>query len=67
MCDNIKNLYVKYSINTRFVIIIANPCYVDPCQNGATCSVGGIDYVCTCTDVWTGTTCSDRKYNGLDH
>ncbi|XP_038067480.1 mucin-19-like isoform X4 [Patiria miniata] len=35
-----------------------NPCTINPCQNGGTCSVNGNTFSCTCAAGFSGTTCT---------
>lgn len=45
-------------------MIQVNPCYNNPCQNGATCQNTGSsagNYVCICPQFYSGTNCQTCK------
>ena len=42
-------------------LLETNECAVNPCEHGGTCVDGDNTYTCSCTQGWTGTTCSDGK------
>ena len=38
-----------------------NPCFNNPCLNGATCQTSGSSYVCICPVGYSGTNCQTCK------
>lgn len=40
---------------------LSTPCSPNPCQNGASCSINGAAFTCTCTAMFKGTTCNEPK------
>jgi len=38
-----------------------NPCFNNPCLNGATCSTSGSTYACLCPQFYSGTNCQTCK------
>ena len=38
-----------------------NPCYNNPCLNGATCQTSGANYICVCPQFYSGTNCQTCK------
>ena len=46
------------------LIIIDNPCYNNPCLNGATCQVSGsgLNFLCICPTFYSGTYCQTCNY-----
>ncbi|XP_033106905.1 IgGFc-binding protein-like [Anneissia japonica] len=42
----------------------SDPCFVNPCQNGGTCTSTGSSFVCTCPAGVTGETCTSLTWNG---
>jgi len=41
-------------------VVGVNECDSNPCENGATCYDGYLDYHCACTSEFTGHTCHRR-------
>lgn len=52
-----ESLYSSY----LSLLDVVDDCAVNPCQNGATCVDGILDYNCTCASGYTGRNCSIGK------
>lgn len=44
-----------------YVLTDTLECASDPCQNGATCFEGTLQYVCNCAPGYTGVNCAESK------
>ena len=53
-------MFDYYKFN--YCLFLVNPCFNNPCQNGATCQSSGTNsYTCSCTVQYTGVNCQNCK------
>ena len=53
--------FFLYFLIIKINIEIDNPCYNNPCLNGATCQTSVSSYICICPQFYSGTNCQTCK------
>jgi hypothetical protein len=62
-CCEIRKLQKKKDfLHLLYLIIGADPCRPNPCQNNGICTPSGSSFICSCLTGFTGQRCETRKY-----
>ena len=59
--NKLKSNFFKFYFKTN-VSFKVDPCFNNPCQNGATCQSSGNGYYCFCPNFYSGVNCEQCNF-----